>query len=253
MSLGVYLYCIVKSSQYFVIQHRGMHGRDIYSIPYRSLEAIVSDLAGRTVDIREENILLHDQVVEEAMQHGTVLPVRFGTVFHGREMVVSLLRKYYSMFERKLSELEDKVEFGLKIIWPGEQLKAKINAEQQNSQLWTNQTESTPGKQYLLKKLREYRIQRSLEEQADKLIGDIDAELRLYAEAGRLSKLRTERLLLDAVYLVRKEQYKNYQEKVEQIKQKFPSLKFLSSGPWPPYNFAGFEQPLSIGDSVSLP
>ena len=58
-----------------------------------------------------------------------------------------------------------------------------------------------------------------------------------FASEKKLTKLKTENLLLDAVYLVEKSQEGNFREAFEHIKSARPDFKYLFSGPWPAYNF----------------
>ena len=58
-----------------------------------------------------------------------------------------------------------------------------------------------------------------------------------FAAEKKLVKLKTENLLLDAVYLVEKDKQNDFREAFEHIKSGPPGLKYLFSGPWPAYNF----------------
>jgi hypothetical protein len=58
-----------------------------------------------------------------------------------------------------------------------------------------------------------------------------------FAAEKKLKRLKTENLLLDAVYLVERDRQNDFKEAFEHIKGPHTDFKFLFSGPWPPYNF----------------
>jgi hypothetical protein len=49
--------------------------------------------------------------------------------------------------------------------------------------------------------------------------------------------LFTKRLVLNASFLVNKEDIDAFSEKVARLQEKYPMVKLLYSGPWPPHNF----------------
>lgn len=253
MGQGVYVYCIVNSGQRHAFDCTGFHGQKVYIVSYRELGAVVSDTPGSVNEVNEENVLLHEEVVEEVMRHYTVLPVQFGTVLTDAEAVKALLKKFYPELTEKLSRLENKVEFGLKAIWPVDEIKEEIRTSEQAGRLEREleETERLPGERYMLARMRDYLVQTSLEKRADELIAEIDGALRPYVEDSCLKKLPSKKLFLNAAYLVHKDRIGEFREKVRQVMNQYRKLKlkFLYSGPWPPYNFAVFEQPLSLMDA----
>jgi hypothetical protein len=58
-----------------------------------------------------------------------------------------------------------------------------------------------------------------------------------FAVEKKTKKLKTENLLMDAVYLVEKDNEGNFREAFEHVKSTCPDFKYLFSGPWPAYNF----------------
>ena len=54
-------------------------------------------------------------------QH-TVIPMSFGTVFKTDDDIVELLRSAYDAFSDVLNKMQDKLEFGLKVLWDRDQI-----------------------------------------------------------------------------------------------------------------------------------
>jgi hypothetical protein len=69
------------------------------------------------LDATRENVLAHERVNEAVMKYQTVIPMSFGTVFKTRDDIVELLRGAHGAFQDVLTKMENKVEFGLKVLW----------------------------------------------------------------------------------------------------------------------------------------
>ena len=55
--------------------------------------------------------------------------------------------------------------------------------------------------------------------------------------------LFTHRLLLTAAYLVKRQQMAAFNRQVEALSVTYPALRFLCTGPWPPYSFVSTTLP----------
>ncbi|MBI2320672.1 MAG: GvpL/GvpF family gas vesicle protein [Chloroflexi bacterium] len=81
-----YVYCIALAEPFgqgrdlLGARASGVAGRAPRAIVLRDLAAVVSDADATRYDISRENLLAHQIVVEGAMAHSPVLPVRYGTV-----------------------------------------------------------------------------------------------------------------------------------------------------------------------------
>ncbi|NHV97328.1 MAG: GvpL/GvpF family gas vesicle protein [Thaumarchaeota archaeon] len=62
-------------------------------------------------------------------------------------------------------------------------------------------------------------------------------ELRKLAVQTKLGKRFSRSLILNAYYLIRKEDVENFLNKARALEEKFKQLKFQVTGPWPPSNF----------------
>jgi hypothetical protein len=97
---GRYVYCIIRASQALRFGAIGMDEQwpDVYTINYRDMAAIVSDVPISPLDSTRENVLAHERVNETVMREHTVIPMSFGTIFKTREDIVELLRSAYEAF-----------------------------------------------------------------------------------------------------------------------------------------------------------
>ena len=58
----------------------GGRGDPVRTIVVRDLAAVVSDVPGLRIDLKRENLLDHQRVLEEVLRRSDVLPFSFGTV-----------------------------------------------------------------------------------------------------------------------------------------------------------------------------
>jgi len=66
------------------------------------------------------------------MRQRTVIPMSFGTVFKTRDDIVELLRGAYDAFRDVLNKMEDKLEFGLKILWDRDVMIREIEKQDED-------------------------------------------------------------------------------------------------------------------------
>jgi hypothetical protein len=63
-------------------------------------------------------MLAHERVIEEVMKEfDSVLPVRFGTIASDADEIRNLLDRRYREFKNALSDMDHKIELGVKGIW----------------------------------------------------------------------------------------------------------------------------------------
>lgn len=73
-------------------------------------------------------VLSHDRVIQDLFQQTVVLPLRFGTYFLSREKLLQHLQSHQGEYLEKLSYLQGKAEYGLKLT-PLPLLKAAPDAD----------------------------------------------------------------------------------------------------------------------------
>jgi hypothetical protein len=95
----------------------------------------------------------------------------------------------------------------------------------------------TPGVRYLQQRAAEEQARRSVQAQGKVLAAELVKALRTQAVDARQSVLQTERMLLNAAFLVPKKEGEAFEHRVEQLRREYVQLAFLCSGPWPPYHF----------------
>ena len=106
----------------------GADPSDVYTVHYKNLAAVVSDAPLEVLDSTRENVLAHERVNETVMREHTVIPMSFGTIFKTREDIVELLRSAAEAFGDVLNKMQNKLEFGLKVLWDRDQAIREVEA-----------------------------------------------------------------------------------------------------------------------------
>src|SRR5690348_6888566 len=131
---GKYVYCIVRSDRQRDFGAIGIGGgQKVFTVAFQDLAAVVSDTPIVIYDPTRDNVLAHEFVNETVMKEFTVIPMSFGTVFRSEDDVTELLRSTYQAFSDVLDKMQDKIEFGLKVLWDREKVVA--NLEQENDEI----------------------------------------------------------------------------------------------------------------------
>ena len=235
--MKLYLYGIIDSGNQIKESIYGLEGAGVYNIPFRDIGAVVSEICQPIQEVTEGAVLEHEAVVEKLMADFTVLPVRFQTIIDGRDNLLSMMQSYYRDFKDSLDRLRDKLEFGIKVIWPADKIKENIIKALKKDEQKTSEPDNSLSRKFMKEKFEKYKIGKEFEAKADKFIKIMDIFFSRFAAEKKIEKLKTKNLLMDAVYLIKKDNEDNFREAFEHIKSARPDFKYLFSGPWPPYNF----------------
>jgi len=248
---GKYVYCIIRSEQKKEFGGIGIGGgQRVYTVHHNDLAAVVSDTPIVIYDPTRENVLAHEFVNETVMKEHTVIPMSFGTVFRSEDDVMELLRSTYQAFSEVLEKMQDKIEFGLKVLWDRDKVVATL--EQDNEEIRRLKDEisrHTSTSTYFARMQLGRLVESSLEETGQRYVGDIHEFLKSVAVASRSNKPIGDRMILNAAFLVDRAQEAAFDERVKDISRKYEDiLTFKYSGPWPPYNFVNIKLKLERAD-----
>jgi len=195
-----YFYCVIPCNEEKSFGNIGMNDCEVYTIPYRDVAAVVSDSPLRDYEITEDNTRRHEAVLRRVMEEHTVVPAEFGTAIKNERILRRLLMKAYSPTRESLRLMDDKVELGV---------KAVLNED----------------------------IVFVDPEKRQECLSDILGSLNSRAKQAVRGDLFSDRLILNASFLVDREDTNAFSKEVTSLQEKYPMLKLLYSGPWAPYNF----------------
>ncbi|MBX3014901.1 MAG: GvpL/GvpF family gas vesicle protein [Caldilineaceae bacterium] len=236
-----YLYAITHASASMqpmpAVPTRGIDNQPLQWVTCGGLAAVISKWEPALMlpahDTDPKALHHYEQVVEAVMNQAPILPMRFGMVLADLSSVSDLLATRQQPLLANLDHVTGRVEMGLRVLWEPP---------------LTPRT-SLP---YQRRRGRQRKPEQILYRQAEGLAQKLHQALRPLAVDIRLSILQTQHLLLSAAYLVPTTAVAGFHAKVASLRQQYPELALLTSGPWPAYHFLN-ELELDLAQASGLP
>lgn len=239
---GKYMYCIIQSPQpcQFSTLGIGERGDIVHTVNFMQLAVVVSDSPIVEYEESRRNMMAHTLVLEEVMRQFTILPVRFGTVAPSAEVIVDqVLKRRYGELISHLEGVEGRVELGLKAFWYEEAIFREIVEENPSIR---NLRDSLMGRSaeetyYDRIRLGEW-INTAMEKKRDEGAEIILVRLRPLVYKSRANKVITDKMVLNAAFLVERSREAEFDEAIRQLDADMGKrMMFKYVGPVPPYNF----------------
>jgi hypothetical protein len=236
---GKYVYCIVHSREPLRFGRIGIGAEpaDVHTVNFQDIAAVVSDTPLEVYDPTRDNVLAHERVNEAVMRNHTVIPMSFGTVFKTSDDIVELLRTAYDAFRDVLVKMQDKLEFGLKVLWEPEIIIREIEKDDENLRLLRQEISHQKGSTYFARMQYGRLVDSLLQERSEQLVSEIFSDLGRVSVASRANKPIGDKMILNAAFLVSRDREADFDAKVKEIDARYENLIFKYTGPWPPYNF----------------
>lgn len=232
-----YIYCLVRGDGDCRGFPLGVDGMPIHSIRVGGISALVSDVTSGGAERTLENALAHHGVVSQALAcFPAVLPCRFGTIVEDESRVAALLTARYPRLEGYLDRFQGKVEVGIKAIFEEGCLEAH------EPRGGGAQEGRTPAERYLFEKRAQFRRAEALKAQAERLTHALQEATSPFVEAVKAERKPFGEGLIVMLYcLMEQARLPSFKQGYEQVRQGYPQVRFLYTGPWPPYSFADMD------------
>jgi len=253
----IYLFCFARSDLLHTIEGTGVDGRSsLFLLPYREIVAVLSMVAleefqGETAETRMHDLAWlgpracrHEEVVERAMCHSPVMPVRLGTVFHSLARLEDRLKKHYDAIRLFLDQVCDKEEWSVKGFLDEKEAGRKYYSRMLDVR--AGQLSSSAGMRYLqeqrLRAESEKELRRRLKEVCQDVAGDLDliavdscVRNVLHGESTGNDRV----MIVNWAFLVPRSAVAQFRMLIERANAQCQPLElvFVLSGPWPPYSF----------------
>jgi hypothetical protein len=252
---GKYVYCIIRSKDElrFGPVGIGLAPAEVHTIHYKDIAAVVSDTPIEVHDPTRENVLAHERVNETVMRQHTVIPMSFGTVFKTRDDIIELLRSAYDAFHDVLVKMQDKLEFGLKVLWDREVMIRQIEDSVEDVRRLKSEISGQKGSTYFARMQYGRLVDAELQALSESYVAGIFAALRDVAVASRANKPIGDKMIMNAAFLVSRSQEAAFDQKVKAIGARLDKLTFKYTGPWPPYNFVNIRLKLERAGKPGAP
>lgn len=201
-TLGKYVYCVIPypSKERESFGNLGFDASEVYTLDYRDLAPVVSDVTYRDYAVDEPEVEVHRNVVEQIMREHSVIPVAYGMAFKSRKLLQIAMSAGYQAMQKALPVIDNKVELGIKVFLPKDLEPMGPTKREECS-------------------------------------SDFLHSLLAVSSDNKKLKLFSDRLIFNSSFLVKKSGIDEFSDQVGKLTEKYNNLKVQYSGPWPAYNF----------------
>jgi len=248
---GLYVYGIALGRSGCRLGPIGLDQQEVYMVAQSGLSAAVHDCPATPYQSADRQtleawILAHQRVVlEVGRRFGTILPMTFNTVVHGRggtaaESLRVWLAEKHGQFTDLLARLDGKAEYGVQIRWDREVVARTIVETDPDLKAIRCEIAGKPkGLAYMLGQKLAKTTRAAMETWANQTAGKFYEQIRGCVDDLRAAKAgrRKEQglVLLDLCCLMR-EGETALGEALDEIALT-PGIAVRFTGPWPPYSF----------------
>lgn len=239
---GEYLYCLIRTPDpcQFSTLGMGERGAAVHTVNYMGLAAVISSTPAMEYEENRRNMMAHTLVLEEVMRQFDILPVRFGTVANNTEAVIDqVLKRRYGELITAFEDVENRVELGVKAFWYDEIIFREVVEENPpirrlRDELQGRAVEESYYERIRLGEMIEAAISKKRDLDAEKIL----ERLRPLVVHTRANKVVTDKMVLNAAFLVDRQNEPAFDREIEQLDAEMGKrLMFKYVGPVPPYNF----------------
>lgn len=218
----------------------GVGGAPVEVIACGATAAVVSDVREPELQAGRQELMTHAEVLEDALQGGVVLPMRFGVVMAGGEAVRrELLQRHHDVLLSQLTELAGKVELRLRAVFEeaavvGEVLREHSEIAALRDVLRGYDEDATYYERIRLGEMVAAAVARKCEAEGEEILRAL-APLALAVDSGGGEH---ERVALNASFLVARDRIGEFDEAVDEIgRVRDGRLRLKYTGPLPAYSF----------------
>jgi hypothetical protein len=241
--MSLYAYCLSDELRGEMLEDvAGVCGMRPRLMECGGVSAAVSDFEEERISVEREHVFAHERVIQRVLAHVTPLPFRFGTIVTARGLE-EYIEANRAQLIKSMERVRGSVEMSVKIIWDAEKMRGaalRPDAERGES-IYAEPQTAGKGAAYLAARRREILGDELLKERAEELAAWLTAVVGETAVESDTQTRPSESLVIRAGFLVRRERLREYQACVERARAERGGLRFLTSGPWPPYSFSNIK------------
>ena len=257
----IYVYCVTNSPPNLVgaTEFEGLKSlklEDFYVIikPVSESDFSEENFKRNLSDIEwlETHARAHILVINSIMATNTVIPFKFGTIFQSEANLRKFITDYSASLINNFGIIEGKEEWTIKMYCDRKTLSEQIDELSEDAATLEKQIlASSPGKAFLLNRKKIELIESELDRLCKVYGQEGYDEFRYISESAGLNNLlpkeftgREDTMILNSVFLVKKEKVRELKERIEQLTKKHENTGFFieATGPWPPFSFISIKE-----------
>lgn len=260
---GLYIFCITRKAKMNGFNIKGLNNQSVSCVDYKDIMALLHAVEGSVLSengdgLRNElmeSVMKHHEVVEEAWgAFGTLIPMRFGSVIHGKDETDAIqnvrdwLERISGHIERRFDDLQDRAEYGIQIFWSKDSLMKKVFRNySQIKHMEKKIAKISQEDAFAYKDRHKSLVNRYITKEIVLASRSLLDRVRPYLHNFQIEHINAEdddkRMLLNISCLLSDEEISEIRQKLETIKKEEGYISCLS-GPWPPYSFAKLDEKL---------
>ena len=252
----IYVYCLSNSPP---VLHESMELKGLKSLVFGDFHVVVKYVSSEEfseevfkrnlsdIEWLETNARDHVKVINSLMTQNTVIPFKFGTIFHAEVSLKKFITDYSDSLLENFQHIEGKEEWSVKIYCDRKLLSEQIDElSEETAALEKQIMASSPGKAFLLKRKKSELIENEMDRICKSYGQSYYNEFKNLSASTNLNNLlpkeftrREDTMILNAAFLVGKAKVNDFIKAVDTLREKDGNSGFFleTTGPWPPFSF----------------
>lgn len=238
--MALYVYGLMRADDVGPEADFAQNKAPVEVIVHQDLAALVSTVEGEPVRLRREAVTSHSDVLQRALEHGPVLPLRFGTVVpDGDTLKRELLAARRDQMRAHLDHLAGKAEFRLKVSYREEPMLRSILAQDPALRRSAEEVRGLPVEASHFQRVGlGERITLAVQARRDADVQQLLSALEPLAVAVEVGALQQPEMALNASFLVSQEMRERFDTTVERLaSERAELMEFKLIGPLPAHSF----------------
>lgn len=193
----------------------------------------------------EMQVWHHARVLEVAMRFGTVIPMKFLTIFRTEERLLESLLALSESLRELCGRLQGKEEWGVKVFCDLQSIQAAVEAQNDGVRQLKAQIAGKPsGTAYLIRKQLEELVRRESSLRLAVHLESISCRVSSRAHETKFNPTAQEsssrQMVLNASLLIDKTSVSSLANEMNALRQEYlpRGFEFELVGPFPPYSFS---------------
>jgi len=217
----------------------GVAGGAVRRVVCDDVAVLVSPGEPAPVTRSRRNLLAHTGVLERAMPHATILPLRFGTVAPNEAALLACIDANRGAFSAAMRDVEGQVELGVKAVWRRGLVFTDIVDRDPSLRQLRDRLRTRPASETYYERIElGRRVEASLAQLRVSEAASLLGELLPLAERDAELRLHDDDMVLNRAFLVRRESEASFDKAVQRVAERFDTrMEFRYVGPLPPFNF----------------
>ncbi|HEY0390280.1 MAG TPA: GvpL/GvpF family gas vesicle protein [Solirubrobacterales bacterium] len=239
-----YVYGVVRADDASSLKLTGINDEPVGPVTSDGLAALASDVPDELLEAGRDELLTHSRVLEQALENGTVLPMRFGVVLPDEQSVRDeLLAPHSDELEAQLREMDGKVEINLKALHDEETILREVLTEIPEAAELRDSIQGKPEDATYYERIRLGEIiAQALDDKREQTGPAIIDRLSPYAVAVQVGDPAHERMALNASFLVERKDLERFDKAVDELgEEQGGRIRLRYTGPLPPHSFVELE------------